>query len=113
MGFSSAIPNTTDGENFATYLMTGKGKKPDSQWYMRISDGNTAGGLRGVRTERYTFVIDQGKDNKRKELLFDRLKDPYQMKNIAAERADLVGQLTTQMKEWLVKYQDPWLKNIQ
>ncbi len=112
MGFATAIPETTDGENFAGYLMTGKGRKPASQWYMRISDGNPAGGLRGVRTDRYTFVIDQGKENQQKVMLFDRQNDPYQLKNIAGESPELAKELTTQLREWLMKYQDPWLKNM-
>jgi arylsulfatase A-like enzyme len=112
MGFASAIPETTDGENFAGYLMTGKGKKPISQWYMRISDGNPAGGLRGVRTDRYTFVIDQGKERPKEVMLFDRQNDPYQLKNIAGESPELAKELTSMLREWLVKYQDPWLKNI-
>jgi arylsulfatase A-like enzyme len=113
MGFASAIPETTDGENFAGYLMTGKGRKPASQWYMRISDGNPAGGLRGVRTDRYTMVIDQRKDNQRQVLLFDRKSDPYQLKNIAGENPEALKELTSMLKDWLVKYQDPWLKHIE
>jgi arylsulfatase A-like enzyme len=113
LGFASAIPETTDGENFAGYLMTGKGKKPVSQWYMRISDGNPAGGLRGVRTDRYTFVIDQGKERPKEVMLFDRRNDPFQMKNIAGESTELSKELTSMLKEWLVKYQDPWLKNLE
>jgi len=113
MGFATAIPQTTDGENFAGYLMTGKGRKPASQWYMRISDGNPAGGLRGVRTDRYTFVMNQGKDGPKEVMLFDRQNDPYQLKNIAGESHELAKELTSMLRDWLMKYQDPWLKNMQ
>lgn len=113
MGFASAIPKTTDGENLAEYLLTGKGHKPASQWYMRISDGNPSMGLRGVRTERYTFVINLRKEKQREVLLFDRLMDPYQMKNMACESAGQTKELTSMLKEWMVKYQDPWLKNLE
>ncbi len=112
MGYASAIPKTVDGENLAGYLTTGKGSKPGSQWYMRISDANASLGLRGVRTERYTFVIDQQKENQRSVLLFDREKDPYQMKNLAGQNPVLEKELTLKLREWLEKYQDPWIRNI-
>ena len=113
MGYSSAIPGEVDGENLAQYLLTGSGQKPESQWYMRISDGNPAMGLRGVRNGRYTFVIHQQSESQRSVMLFDRAKDPFEMKNIAADSPEVVQTLTLVLKEWLEKYRDPWLKHIQ
>jgi len=112
LGFSDAIPNTTDGENLAGYLLTGKGKKPASQWYMRISDGNTSMGLRGIRNDRYTFVMDRSAGSEGEVVLFDRKDDPFQMKNIARESPALVRELTATLKEWLAKYRDPWLIHL-
>lgn len=112
MGYASAIPGETDGENLSRYLLTGKGKKPDSQWYMRISDGNPAMGLRGVRTDRYTFVIHQQTPTERTVMLFDRKMDPYQQNNVAKESTDVVKKMTTLLTAWLKKYHDPWIKNL-
>jgi len=113
MGFGSAVPNEVDGENRAGYLLTGKGPKPESQWYMRISDGRSDLGLRGVRTVRYTFVIDQQNDNRRNVMLFDRREDPFEMKNIANEQPAVIQHLTQVLRQWLIKYNDPWLKNLE
>jgi arylsulfatase A-like enzyme len=112
MGYASSIPKEVDGENLASYLMTGKGKKPDSQWYMRISDEDTSLGLRGVRTDRYTFVIDQRKKDQRSVLLFDREKDPYQMNNIAGQNPSLEKELMLKLRDWLKKHKDPWIINL-
>lgn len=112
MGYAASIPNEVDGANLAVYLTTGKGSKPDSQWYMRISNADTSMGLRGLRTDRYTFVINQQKENQKDVMLFDRKEDPYQMKNIAGENPSLEKELTLKLRGWLKKYQDPWIKNL-
>lgn len=112
MGFSSAIPKEVDGENLAKYLISGKGKKPASQWYMRIDQEKPEYGLRGVRNDRYTFVINQPDGKDKTVMLFDRKNDPYQLENIATKNPDLVKKLTTEMQSWLARYNDPWLKNL-
>ncbi|MEI7422950.1 MAG: sulfatase-like hydrolase/transferase [Prolixibacteraceae bacterium] len=112
MGYTSAIPKEVDGVNFASYLITGKGQKPASQWYMRISQGRQALGLRGVRTERYTFVINLDDQTKRSVMLFDRKEDPYEMKNLAADNPAKVKELSSELGRWLKKYNDPWLPNL-
>jgi hypothetical protein len=40
--------------------------------------------FRGVRTDRYTFVRWQG--GRRFTELYDRVRDPFQMKNVAKDR---------------------------
>jgi arylsulfatase A-like enzyme len=112
MGFSEDIPKTTDGENLSEYLLTGKGPKPVSQWYMRILDGNPLLDLRGIRTDRYTFVVNIKTEKQREVMLFDRKKDPFQMNNIADESPKLIREMSAMLKQWLSKYQDPWLVNL-
>ncbi len=112
MGYASSIPKEVDGQNLAGYLITGKGQKPESQWYMRISEGKEALGLRGVRTDRYTFVINQASETQKTIMLFDRKEDPYQMKNIIGENKSLEQELTLKLQDWLKKYGDPWIKNL-
>ena len=79
---------------------------------MRISQGLQALGLRGVRTDRYTFVINQDDRTKRSVLLFDRKEDPYEMKNLAADNPEKVKELSSELGRWLKKYNDPWLPNL-
>jgi arylsulfatase A-like enzyme len=111
MGFSSSIPAQVDGENFASYLFTGKGKKPESQWYMRVDNEKPDFGLRGIRTERYTFVIDHPESKPERIMLYDRNTDPYEMNNIVNENPRLVEELSQKLRMTLIKFNDPWLNN--
>lgn len=110
IGLSDFIPSEVDGTDFSPYLATGKGAVPKSQWYMRIDNGQLEGGLRGVRTERYTYVVDLKNPEEQGILLFDRETDPYQMKNIAPENQSLIRELDDELNKWLEKFNDPWLK---
>ena len=112
MGFENLIPKEVDGQNFAGYLRTGKGKTPESQWYMRVENGKTEYGTRGVRTSRYTYVINQNASG-RKVMLFDRQTDPYQLDNLAGKKPKQEKKLSREMESWLRKNNDPWLKHIQ
>ncbi len=83
------IPKTVEGEDKSS-IMEGKQKDntdavliacyhPFGQW--PASQGGKE--YRGVRTKRYTYV----KDLKGPWLLFDNLKDPFQLKNLVNESA--------------------------
>ena len=112
MGLASSIPKEVDGQNLAEYLISGKGEKPASQWYMRIDNEKPDFGLRGIRNNRYTFVINQEEGKDKILMLYDRQYDPFQMKNIAAENPGIVRELTEEMRLWQIKNSDPWIKNM-
>ncbi len=112
MGLKDAIPREVDGNDLTDYLVTGKGEKPASQWYMRVDNQLPAYGLRGVRTSRYTFVINQPKDREKVTWLFDRKADPYQMTNIAEKNPEVVKDLTSELTKWMKKFYDPWSANL-
>ena len=112
MGFKADIPEQTDGISYAKLFMTGKGKRPDSQWYMWVPPGDKpAWGRRGLRTHRYTFVISKAEGKPAETILHDNVEDPYQLKNIAAEAPERVDKLTNELEKTLAKYGDPWLKS--
>ena len=46
-----------------------------------------------------------------KRILHDDLNDPYQLRNIAAEKPDVVAALTEEMERSLRTNGDPWLQN--
>ncbi len=109
MGFKNRIPATVDGISRAELFLTGKGDRPTSQWYMWVPYGKAELGRRGVRTSRYTLVVDRIPGKKQKYWLFDNKDDPYQMRNIADDRPGLVKKLMPVLNSWLIKYNDPWL----
>jgi hypothetical protein len=73
---------------------------------MNIDPRDAVRGRRGVRTPRYTFLVER-RDGQR-TVLFDNEKDPYQMRNIAGERPALVAELARELNGWLERTGDPW-----
>ena len=55
--------------------------------------------------------IDRDESGVEKVILHDNQADRYQLKNIAAEHPEVVERLReTELKQWLEKIKDPWLK---
>jgi len=86
-------------------------------------------GFRGLRTRRYTYVVDRYTDGPdgpysaeeitkaisenriTKRLLYDNQKDPYQLNPIEAVNADenpIMAELDKQLQQWLNKMKDPF-----
>lgn len=66
-------------------------------------------GRRGIRTERYTMVIDRKIGKSLTYILHDNHNDPYQLHNIAGNNMDLINQLTeNELIPWLEHTGDPW-----
>jgi hypothetical protein len=42
-------------------------------------------------------------------VLYDRVDDPYQLREISANRPDVVHRLADELKVWLERTGDPWL----
>lgn len=130
-GLKKSIPCSMEGNDYSQVFFTGKGKKPTSQLYMHSDEGSTLeSGRRGVRTERYTMVLDKdpkyalsqtpkaipfklhGKYNLY-VTLHDHVQDQYELKNIAAENEALVNQLIEkELIPRLKKINDPWLSSL-
>jgi arylsulfatase A-like enzyme len=110
MGLASAVPAAVEGTSHAGLFRTGQGPRPKSQLYIWTPPDDRSQGRRGVRTARYTLVIDRSPGKVGATVLRDRRTDPYQMKNLAAERPELVRKLRTEVLEpWLRRIGDPWL----
>ena len=109
MGFAKDIPEDVEGTSYASAFQTGKGNHPDSQLYIWIPLGKPAWGRRGLRTHRYTLMINKMPDKPVEIVLHDNKNDPYQLNNIAKEKPEIVRQLTVRLDKWLSKNKDPWL----
>ncbi|MDC1105969.1 sulfatase [Prolixibacteraceae bacterium] len=110
IGMSDKIPSNLKGIDY-TPAITGKGKQKtvDHQWYTRMQYGSKVNGVRGIRDNRYTFVITNEKGKDQEVFLFDRRKDPYQLDNIASKNKKKVRQMTTLLKKDLNKFEDPFI----
>ena len=69
---------------------------------------NPAGGRRGVRTPRYTYVVDWMASRSAQRMLYDRIEDPYQLRDVAGERPEVVRRLSGELDQWLEATGDPW-----
>ncbi len=111
MGFAPDIPEAVQGVSHASLFTTGTARRPTSQLYMWVPVGQPAWGRRGVRTDRYTFVITKAPGAPAKTVLHDNRSDPYQMENVADQRPEVVRQLTEELERRLRKNSDPWLQS--
>lgn len=110
LGLSDLIPDTVEGQNFAATLYGEEtDTRPTSQFYTFMPYGAQSYGRRGVRTDRYTLMIDRRIGKPLKFVLHDNLKDPYQQENIAKENQLLIDELiSNELMPWLEHSGDPW-----
>ena len=76
---------------------------------MSVNVGKEALGARGVRTHRYTLMIQKDLDKQDQVELFDNQKDPFQLNNLSEKQIEIRKTLTKELEGWLVKTKDPWL----
>lgn len=113
MGYKDKVPKEVEGNSFAHKIRTDIGERPMSQLYLKIPPGKPAWGKRGVRTARYTMIINLIPDQPTKTILFNRDNDPYQLENIAEQSPEIVkGLIETDLVPWLKHTKDPWLDNM-
>lgn len=102
LGLSHLIPETVEGKNYSTEILQGdwsKTPKPKSALFLTQTS-------KGLRTNRYTFYLDDQGD----QLLFDNEEDPYQMNPLALENippadADFIR---SELGQWLKVSSDAW-----
>jgi len=109
MGFKEQIPQDVEGNDYSDIILGKDGYRPNSALYMNIPVDFPGGGRRGLRTHRYTFVIQRTKELSEKYILHDNQADFYQTRNIADDNPELIDSLTDELNKWLNKTKDPWL----
>lgn len=113
MGLENQIPEDVEGRNYAKVFTGESNEKPEFALYLNIGTGFEIpkSGMRGLRTDRYTFVMQRNKQGETiNYLLYDNLNDPYQLKNISKENPELVRELEAKMWPELKRINDPWAK---
>jgi len=109
MGFADRVPAEVEGSSHASVILTGEGPRPSSQFYIYPHQTKREYGTRGVRTHRYTMVINNTPDEATEQVaLFDNSNDPCQMENIADRRPDAARKLIEEdLIPWLARTGDP------
>ena len=121
-GLGDSIPSEVQGRNFAPLFFDEKAEivRPAGALYIQNLDGEKdEKGLvqsyfpssRGIKTAQYTLALYIDRDTRqlKKSLLFDDLKDPYQLNNLPLEEnKEVVEQLYREMGAMLKEIDDPW-----
>jgi len=111
MGLGERTPAAMQGSSHAALFRGQRGPRPTAQLYIKVPLGEPALGPRGVRTERYTLLIERRADRPPVATLFDRQVDPYQLRDVAAEQPEVVERLRAQeLAPLLERLGDPWLE---
>lgn len=108
MGYQKEIPSQVQTFDLSEAVLSRDKVTEVIQPYYQIEPSNVKTGYRGFRTSRYTFAVHATNGKTDEWILFDRDRDPYQMKNIASEHPELIRSFTSRLKEWLVKTDDPF-----
>ncbi|MGW8314104.1 MAG: sulfatase family protein [Bacteroidales bacterium] len=94
-----------------------EGQEP-SIWALQADSLHRSGidwrkvGYRGLRTEKYTYVVDRGRKGRYlHRYLYDLDADPYQLNPIRAVHADeneIMRTLDIELKQWMDRMHDPF-----
>ena len=133
------IPKTVEGTDYSRLMLGRKMQRPSSafianygnpgrllavgqkpsQWALQAEELHKKGidwrtvGYRGLRTKRYTYVVNRGPEGKNlKRLLYDNGTDPYQLNPVEATHANenqIMAKLDSELQQWLDKMNDPFL----
>ena len=108
MGLEEAIPDAVEGCSYAGVFRGDEGTRPTSQLYLWADPERPAEGRRGLRTCKYTLMVERqvGEEH---IALHDNGADPYQLENIAPDNPTLVASLSEELNRWLQKTNDPWI----
>lgn len=123
-GLKESIPSSIEGNDLSIELNRNKlsKKAPKAVLYIQNLDGkkDISGQVldyfpvsRGIKTDRFTLSISIDRKTKKIKnvLLFDDIKDPYQMNNLSIDKhKDLFISLCKQMPALLKQANDPWYK---
>jgi arylsulfatase A-like enzyme len=109
MGQEDGVPAGVEGCDYSGVFRQETIERPHSALYLSVNPECPAGGNRGLRTDRYTFVL-RNRDGAEEPLLFDNRADPYQMRDVADSRPEVVSRLGAELMEWLERTGDPWVE---
>lgn len=112
LGFKKDIPAEMQTYDLAGNVLKPGKKGPGFQPYYRFFPSDSSKGFRGIRDQRFTFAVEFEKGKIVSKWLFDRKTDPYQLHNLAGQEKKRVDKFIIQLKEWLIKTNDPLAGNL-
>jgi arylsulfatase A-like enzyme len=111
-GLGDRTPDAVEGSDHSGIMLGREGPRPESALYLSMGAPHPERGMRGVRTQRYTFVMER-RGGEEQYTLHDNEEDPYQMRSVAGDDPGLVADLRAETLRWLRDTGDPWLSTGQ
>ncbi len=114
MGRQAEIPSTVQTHDWSRYLLQEQIQTPEDafQPYYYCVPSDPTSGRRGIRTARYTYVVDVQKGKVTQTWLYDRTTDPGQLHNVAESQPARCDALHQTLLQWLGKTHDPFIKYL-
>ena len=112
-GHADKVPANLQGVDRSRVLCTGNGERPDAALYIAPSTDHTVCGSRGLRTHRYTYIVQRAstEPGDHEIMLFDSDTDPYQTTNVADSHPEVVADLHARLQAHLHAIDDPWIRH--
>ena len=98
-------PGTCQGSNYASALK--EGKNPDTESIPLFFWGESSD-WRGVYTHRYTYAFEPSGATRGINVLYDRLEDPHELKNLfdSPDHRKVQDNLHELTKKWMERFHD-------
>lgn len=114
MGRKAEIPSTVQTHDWSRYFLQEQIQTPEDafQPYYYCEPSDPTSGRRGIRTARYTYVVDVQKGKVTQTWLYDRTTDPGQLHNVAESQPARCDSLRQTLIQWLGKTHDPFVKYL-
>jgi arylsulfatase A-like enzyme len=111
MGVKEGIPTDIEGDDYSKTFRGIQEETPEFTLYINSSFPSALGGMRGLRNDRYTFVIQRNNSGEIiNTILFDNKNDPFQLNNIARQHPNLTDKFKSQIFQKLAEINDPWIE---
>jgi arylsulfatase A-like enzyme len=112
VGLKDQLPSSIEGQDLSRFIME-EGLE-DSIAYQDPSGGlayfiNAPMNARGVRSTDYYLVVLRNHYDEERYILYDLKKDPYQLKDVASEKPEVVQEYRALLQTWLEDCKDWWL----
>jgi arylsulfatase A-like enzyme len=104
------VPAAMQGKDLSPDLLRGKGTGPREAFFQifgPFAGDGTAGGWRGIRTDRYVYA----RYADRPWVLYDLQQDPYQQNNLIGKRKALEASLDRRLARKMAEVGDEWTYN--